>query len=298
MKDDRDDRRDPDRRDREELDERVAELEARVRELRDELGEPPRGPLGLPRPPTPGEVLSFTGEYAIPTAIAVLEANVRALQALRQVIRVLDPERSAVGEERDRLENRAADASRATLDRLEDALGDVETVVRESDLPREGEARDILEDARRINRDIRDRVERSRREADETRERERGRGRDDTDRNDTDRDDADRGRDFEARSTTIEVTDADEDAGEDDDPEDLGQVDVDAELRSIKDELESREVEGRGTEGREEQSSEEDDSETESDEGEGGDGDDARGSHHDSDSKETQNPDDGDDRES
>lgn len=284
MKDDRDDRRDPNRRDSdpEQLDERVAELEELVRELQTELGEPPRGPLGLPRPPTPGEMLSFTGEYAIPTAIAMLEANVRALQALQQVIRVLDPERSVVGEERDRLEARAADASRTTLDRLEEALGDVENAVRESDLPREGEARDILEDARRINRDIRDRVDRSRREADEARERDRGReqGRE----RKRGRDDANHGSDFDARSTTIEVTDADEnaDGGELDDSEDQGQVDVDAELRSIKDELESREA------GREEQADDSDDAEAK-DEAERGDEDDTRKGRRDSD--------DGDDRE-
>ncbi|WP_132060762.1 DUF7547 family protein [Halorussus amylolyticus] len=247
MRDDRDDRRDP-----EELDERVEELEERVRRLRDELGRPPEGPLGLPRPPSPSEVLSFTGEYAIPTAIAVLEANVRALQALQQVIRVLDPERSVVGEERDRLESRAADASRATLDRLETALEDVENVVRESDLPREGEARDILEDARRINREIRDRVDRSRRDADEARGRERGRGQDRGREQDRDRRDEDarqRGRDgerenesdrddFEERSTTIDLSDPGEDGEADGD--DAVQVDVDAELRSIKDELEHR----------------------------------------------------------
>ncbi|WP_210423479.1 DUF7547 family protein [Halorussus marinus] len=231
-----------DDRDREELEERVRELEDRVRELRDELGEPPRGPGGLPRPPTPREVLSFTGEYAIPTTISVLEANIRALKALERIIRVVDPERSAVGEERDRLESRAADASRATLDRLEDALEDVEATIRESDLPRDGEARDILDDARRINREIRDRVEQSRADADEAR----NPRRDDRDTRDDrrDRDDLD-------GATTIEVGDPD-DRDEDDAEDDAGepQVDVDAELRSIKDELDGdRRADGDGSDG-------------------------------------------------
>jgi hypothetical protein len=244
----RDDRRDADDRDAERIDERVEELEARVRELRTELGRPPEGPLGLPRPPTPREVLSFTGEYAIPTAVAMLEANVRALKALQQVIRLLDPERSAVNEERDRLQGRAADASRLTLDRLESALEDVETTIRESDLPREDAARDVLEDARRINREIRDRVESERREVDEARQRERDvdreRARDgerDADRRDGDGPDADL-----AGGTTIELTDESEGAdGEDgDDPadgtDDRAEVDVEAELESIKDEMERR----------------------------------------------------------
>ncbi|MFC7080521.1 DUF7547 family protein [Halorussus caseinilyticus] len=240
MRDDRDDRDGEDgRRNPEKLDERVEELETRVRELRDELGRPPEGPLGLPRPPTPREVLSFTGEYAIPTAIAMLEANVRALKALQQVIRLLDPERSVVSEERDRLQSRAADASRLTLDRLESALEDVETTIREGDLPREDEARSILDDARRINREIRDRVESERREADETRERKR-----DIDRERSSSDSPDAGLDG---GTTIELTDesdADGESADDESAEERAEVDVEAELRSIKDELEGRDERG------------------------------------------------------
>lgn len=276
MGDDRDDRReDGDPPESEDLDERVAELEQRVRDLRAELGRPPEGPLGLPRPPTPRKVLSFTGEYAIPTAIAVLEANVRALQALQQVIRVLDPKRSAVDEERDRLESRAADASRATLDRLESVLADVEETVQENDLPRESEARDVLEDARRINREIRERVERERRAADEARERERTGGRKPERAGTGDReraDDAQSDRDDSGLegATRIELTDegetgddgeeetvsdvegeagddaergkrsdAEGDASDDAATDGRGEVDVEAELQSIKDEMES-----------------------------------------------------------
>ena len=246
--DDRDDRRrgnderdGPDRRsgrsDDEDLDERIADLEAQLRELRTEMTRPPEGPLGLPRPPTPREVLSFAGEYAIPTAIAVLEANIRALRALQRVVRVLDPEYSHVEEGRDRLQSRAADASRATLDRLDDALGEVETAIREGDLPREPEARDLLEDARRINRDIRERIEQSRQRADEERERARRTDADDRDR-DRSRDDRRSDRD---RGTTIELSDPD-DASDEDEEEDRPEVDVDAELRSIKDEIERRET--------------------------------------------------------
>ena len=81
--------------------ERFAELETQVEELRREIG-PPRGPLGLPRPPSPGELLRFADEHAIPTTIAILEANVRALEALREAIGLLRRV-----EDRD-LQNRAA----------------------------------------------------------------------------------------------------------------------------------------------------------------------------------------------
>ena len=50
--------------------ERIAELETRIEELSAELREPPRGPLGLPRPPTPGELLAFGDDHAIPTTIS------------------------------------------------------------------------------------------------------------------------------------------------------------------------------------------------------------------------------------
>ena len=258
MSDDRDDRRDrrdrADRRDRrepprdpEDLDERVAELESHVRELRDELGRPPEGPGGLPRPPTPREVLSFTGEYAIPTAIAVLEANVRALKALQRVVTALDPDRSVVGEERDRLESRAADASRATLDRLESALEDVESTIRENDLPREDEARSILDDARRVNREIRDRVDRERRSVESARQRsresDRQRPREDDDRTgERATGESDRDLDGGTRIRVDDVTGEDPSATSPDEAdheaEETGpEVDVEAELRSIKDEL-------------------------------------------------------------
>lgn len=234
MSDRRDDWDDGD--DREELDERVAELEARLRDLRTEMTRPPEGPMGLPRPPTPREVLSFTGEYAIPTVIAILEANIRALEMLQQVVRVIDPNHSVTKEGRERLESRAADASRATLDRLEGALGEIETAIEEGDLPREGEARDILQDARRINRDIRDRVRESSERADEVRA-ERRRDLDRESRESRLDDD-----DFDDRGTTIELDGTDGDADEEDD--DRGQVDVDAELRSIKDEIDGTDGDG------------------------------------------------------
>jgi hypothetical protein len=46
--------------------ERVAELEERIEELSEELRSPPEGPFGLPRPPTPGELLAFVDDHAIP----------------------------------------------------------------------------------------------------------------------------------------------------------------------------------------------------------------------------------------
>ncbi len=158
-----------DRESREDLENRIEELETTLRGLQTELGRPPRGPLGLPRPPTPREVLSFTGEYAIPTLITMLEANVRALKALQQIIRLVDPEYDPTEKARSDLSARAGWASRATLDRLQDTLNDVESALSEGGLPEEPRARRILEDARRLSDDIRDEVTVGAEQADEGR---------------------------------------------------------------------------------------------------------------------------------
>ncbi|WP_227376646.1 DUF7547 family protein [Haladaptatus halobius] len=204
-----------DRNDREALEERIEELETTLRDLQSELRRPPHGPFGLPRPPTPREMLSFTGEYAIPTLVATLEANVRALKALQQIIRLVDPEHDSTREAHSELSSRANRVSRATLDRLESTLEEVEGALTEGGLPREPGARRVLEDARKLSEDIREEVSAGRERADAGRE--------------------------TAKSIDIEDVDGDDD-GEDenaieDDEDEKPEVDVDAELRSIRKEL-------------------------------------------------------------
>lgn len=127
------------------------ELSSTLRELRRELG-PDRGPLGLPRPPSPREVLRFTESYAIPTTIAVLEANIRALELLAAVIRAIEGSAS----EADRAQDRAESVSRATLDRLDDALADLQSAI--EGRPTSPEARTLLDDARDLRAEIEDRL--------------------------------------------------------------------------------------------------------------------------------------------
>lgn len=144
-------------RSRRELEERIDELEATLEDLRDEIG-PRRGPMGLPRPPSPRDVLRFTDDYAIPAAIAALEANVRALELLQAGIRATDTER-AVDETGRAVRDRASGVGRASLDRLDRALSDLESALEGPGMPRNSEARDLLTDARRLNEEIRDRVQ-------------------------------------------------------------------------------------------------------------------------------------------
>lgn len=133
------------------LEDLSAELSSTLRDLRRELG-PDRGPFDLPRPPSPREVLRFTESYAIPTAIAVLEANIRALEMLAAAIRAV--EGSATGAERAR--DRAESVSRASLDRLDDALGDIQDAI--EGRPDNDAARRLLEDARTLRDEIDERL--------------------------------------------------------------------------------------------------------------------------------------------
>ncbi|WP_458209041.1 DUF7547 family protein [Haladaptatus sp. NG-SE-30] len=208
--------------DRDDLEERIQELETTIRDLQGELRQPPRGAFGLPRPPTPREVLSFTGEYAIPTLVAMLEANVRALKALQQIIRLVDPEYDSTREARSELSSRADRVSRATLDRLESTLEEVEGALTEGGLPREPGARRLLEDARKLSEDIRKEVSAGREQADAGR------------KTATERETA-TSIDIEdvESDTDEEVSAPAEDTTEDESPE----IDVDAELRSIRKEL-------------------------------------------------------------
>jgi hypothetical protein len=125
----------------EELAERVEELQATVEELRAEL--PPRGPLGLPRPPTPREVTRFTADYTIPAAIASLEAAVRTLELLQALLRAADPGSTARG--------RAERTGRAVLEQVEDALAELQAAIEGSGLPADPAARELLSEARALS---------------------------------------------------------------------------------------------------------------------------------------------------
>lgn len=134
------------------------ELSTTLRDLTEELRagrEPPRGPLGLPRPPTPRELLRFTDEYTIPTAIAVLEANVRMLEALQGAIRL-----ARTGDEVDKrgreARARTEEFGLEALDQLDNVLSDLQSAL--DGRPTDPEARTLLDDARALRREIDDRL--------------------------------------------------------------------------------------------------------------------------------------------
>jgi hypothetical protein len=184
-----------DRSSDEDLSRLVAELVRSLRELEEELAPPDRR---RPPLPTPQELRRFTSEVAIPGLILVLETNIRALRLLQRALemgeRAEDAQRSA-----DELRERATTLSATTLDRLDDALADLQTAV--EGRPDSDEAAALLADARELRQEVQDRLAESR----------------------------------EPETDTVESTESDEST------EAAPEVDVDAELRSIKDELDDAE---------------------------------------------------------
>lgn len=164
--------------DDEDLADAAEDLARELRAYREELErehsrpEPPRGPLGLPRPPTPREVIRFADEYAIPTVIAVLEANIKLLEGLRGVIRMAEAgqearERSREVRTRGRragetTADRATEVGRATLSKLEESLSDLRETIEGADLPEDREGRDLLADVRELQEEIDDRLREAR----------------------------------------------------------------------------------------------------------------------------------------
>lgn len=206
------------RPDDDDLEERLAELEATLGELRTELES--QSSRRFPRPPSPGDLLRFTEQYTIPTLIAFLEAAIRSLELLQRALRLADPGRAAHAESAqmksgvDRVRSEAAD-------HLADNLADLRRALSGAELPESTppETRQLLEDARALTDEIEDRLR-------ETRDP--GRSTNHTPSGDS------RSRDGNGGGVTIDITD-EHDA--DEEPIDDPSVDVDSELQSIKDEL-------------------------------------------------------------
>jgi len=140
------------------LEARVSELEAALRDLRAELERPPRpptGPFGLPRPPTPREVAEFTRDAAIPAAIATLEAQIRVLETVQSALRYASPPDVDRADARDRAESMSRDA----LSRIDRTLSRLADEIEDGRLPQNEEARELLIDARELTDELRAEVD-------------------------------------------------------------------------------------------------------------------------------------------
>jgi hypothetical protein len=140
----------------------ATELSETLEELRAELQEPSRGPFGLPRPPSPTELLRFTEQYTIPTVIALLEASIRVLELLAAGLRVADgrpldavSDRSVGAIERAG-RDRLAQTSQETLRRLDDALTQLQSAA--AGEPSDPELRRLLDEARKLRSEVDERL--------------------------------------------------------------------------------------------------------------------------------------------
>jgi len=222
------------------LDALLAELSGTLDELRGVLAERPsdadrKRPRshrrrsadrpGIPGPPDPRAVLRFTERHTIPTLIAFLEANVRALESLQGLLRLID------GAEADPVDrSRFERAGERTVDRLDRLLDDLQGAVEGE--PPDAAARDLLAEARALNGEIDDRV------AGRTRERERG------ERTERDERDARRRGDDGVRIDVADSADADRADVDGTDADSDDGVDVDAELDSLRRRLRDDEDDG------------------------------------------------------
>lgn len=256
----------PDATDRDEdLVELLDDLEATLAELRSELrGETGSGPSrqfsprrsrrerpgagrDLPRPPSVSELLGFTERYTLPTLISTLEATIRALELLQGALRLVNPDRSdssAPPRRRDtsrisRLGTGAAGVGQEAISGVERALSELETALANSEVP-DRASDELLAEVRNLSAEVETRLEAAR-------------GAGTADRGGRQREMGEfRPEEPDAGGVAIEVTDA-EDAGDvdgtpddagdvdatpdDADPEGRPDVDVDAELESIKHEV-------------------------------------------------------------
>jgi len=205
-----------------ELAETLDELTETIAELRAELETVRERRRQRLRPPTPGELLQLADEVAIPTLVAVLEANLRALEAFQRGIQLVRTDR----EVRDRSDavadatrSRAEELRRTTLDGLDTALVELQRAVGEGALPRDRRARELIEEARELREEVDDRLRDAGSEAVEI-------------------DVADGRRDEETAGSDDAAGDGEDAAGDvtaGDDAADEPSVDVDAELDTLRD---------------------------------------------------------------
>jgi hypothetical protein len=126
----------------------VADLVATLQELEAEFE--PRTERGFPRPPSPGELVRFTSDVAVPAAILVLRSNIEALKLLQRALRLADGREPTTSDSRVR--DRAEALSDRTLASLDNALGELQEAV--DGTPPDSDARDLVAQAQQLREEI------------------------------------------------------------------------------------------------------------------------------------------------
>ncbi|ACV48399.1 MULTISPECIES: DUF7547 family protein [Halomicrobium] len=109
------------------------------------------------RPPTPRELMRLTSDVAIPATILLLRTNIEALKLLQRALRMADGRAPTADSEGSDVRARAERLSATTLSKLDGALADLQDAVEGQ--PTDDEARELLTEARRLRADIESRIE-------------------------------------------------------------------------------------------------------------------------------------------
>lgn len=138
------------------LDELLSDLSTTLSELQDTLADESHQTQSR-RLPSPGRFLRFTEEHTIPTLISLLETHIRALELLQGLLRLVNgrEERAATSQPGDG-DRRVRRTGRRTLDALDGALSDLQGAL-EGEPPNE-DARSLLNDARSLSEEIDERL--------------------------------------------------------------------------------------------------------------------------------------------
>jgi hypothetical protein len=178
------------------------------------------------QPPGGRELLRFTESHTIPTLLSVLETATRSLELLRAALRMADGRSpTGGGGTRTGRTERVDRLGRTTLEQLDALLGDLQGAVEEGEPPT-GPAADLLADARALREEVAGRVEAGTAEVDSSSE--------------VDSGPATRAADDGGHQ--IPVTGPDDVTEETDDATDGGAgdaVDVEAELETIREDLDT-----------------------------------------------------------
>ena len=137
---------DPD--DRDDLEDRLSRLETTLEELRAAVAADDRVDAGRRAVgPAATTARRLTERVAVPAAVAALEANVRLLTYLQERLRAYEA-REPGGE----------GVGAVALDRIDGVLADLEAAIADADLPADAEARRLLQRARDLNDEVRERA--------------------------------------------------------------------------------------------------------------------------------------------
>lgn len=193
----------------------VSDLVRTLQELEEEFE--PRTESGLPRPPSPRELMRLTSDVGIPGVILLLRTNIEALKLLQRALRLAEGRPPTTGSGGSEVRQRAEQVSRTTLSRLDGALAGLQHAV--EGRPGDADARELVDEARDLREDVEQKL---------------------ADRTDGESPALDEAGEDES---TVAGSEADEVVDE------SVPVDVDAELRSIKDEFDGGEDDSRGSNG-------------------------------------------------